>query len=368
MAAGDARAPSIGEAPPPRGEAERTDAAFSRFSARVEALFEAEREQLPLWLPVGLLAGIAAWFCLPDPRRLDGLPPARRRRRAGLRSRRRRDPLGAGARHLQPRRRARLRPDLVERGAGRRAPHRARTPARRSARTVESVQTLAAEGCGAPRRPRRWARACRLRLRVNVDRDKVPAGLEPGRGRQPARLDHAARAHGRARRLRFRPGRLVPADRRHRPRARPRGQRAAGQPELLAPGSPAGASASPPISAAARRRRGRGHRRRAGHGRPVRHSGGGCRGDAPLRPRPSAFGQRPSPDRRGRRGHAADPEAARVEPDAGAALPADPGRGSRGRAGRRRLYPADRRRGADGPLLHRRLAGPARHRAWAARR
>jgi len=35
--------------------------------ARFEQLLEAEREQLPLWIPVGLLAGIAAWFALPDP-------------------------------------------------------------------------------------------------------------------------------------------------------------------------------------------------------------------------------------------------------------------------------------------------------------
>ncbi len=33
---------------------------------RIEALFEAERDQLPLWLPVGLGAGVAAWFALPD--------------------------------------------------------------------------------------------------------------------------------------------------------------------------------------------------------------------------------------------------------------------------------------------------------------
>ena len=59
MAAGHARAPSIGAAPPPRGEADRPDTAFPRFSARLEALFERERAQLPLWLPVGLLSGIA---------------------------------------------------------------------------------------------------------------------------------------------------------------------------------------------------------------------------------------------------------------------------------------------------------------------
>ena len=41
----------------------------------------------------------------------------------------------------------------------------------------------------------------------------------------------------------------------------------------------------------------------------------------------------------------------------------DPDRRRRRRAGRHRLYLADRRRGADRPLLHRRLARPRRHRA-----
>jgi competence protein ComEC len=35
---------------------------------RIEALLEAERAQLPLWVPVAAGAGIAAWFVLPDPR------------------------------------------------------------------------------------------------------------------------------------------------------------------------------------------------------------------------------------------------------------------------------------------------------------
>ena len=39
---------------------------FSRLSSGLERLFEAERNQLPLWLPVGLIAGISAWFWLPD--------------------------------------------------------------------------------------------------------------------------------------------------------------------------------------------------------------------------------------------------------------------------------------------------------------
>jgi competence protein ComEC len=36
-------------------------------SERLEAMADAEREQLPLWLPVGLMLGIGAWFWLPDP-------------------------------------------------------------------------------------------------------------------------------------------------------------------------------------------------------------------------------------------------------------------------------------------------------------
>ena len=39
---------------------------LAALSARLERRFEAERDQLPLWLPVGLIAGIAAWFWLPD--------------------------------------------------------------------------------------------------------------------------------------------------------------------------------------------------------------------------------------------------------------------------------------------------------------
>ena len=39
---------------------------FVRIGVRLEALFESERDQLPLWLPVGLIFGIALWFWLPD--------------------------------------------------------------------------------------------------------------------------------------------------------------------------------------------------------------------------------------------------------------------------------------------------------------
>lgn len=62
MATGGASAPSIAEAPPPRPLAD----VASRLSAWLEALADAERDQLPLWLPVGLILGISAWFWLPD--------------------------------------------------------------------------------------------------------------------------------------------------------------------------------------------------------------------------------------------------------------------------------------------------------------
>jgi competence protein ComEC len=37
-----------------------------RLDGTVERWLEAERDQLPLWLPVALGFGIAAWFWLPD--------------------------------------------------------------------------------------------------------------------------------------------------------------------------------------------------------------------------------------------------------------------------------------------------------------
>lgn len=39
---------------------------LARLAARLESLAEAERDQLPLWLPVGLILGISAYFYLPD--------------------------------------------------------------------------------------------------------------------------------------------------------------------------------------------------------------------------------------------------------------------------------------------------------------
>ncbi|HEY0270150.1 MAG TPA: ComEC/Rec2 family competence protein [Sphingomonas sp.] len=39
---------------------------------RIETLFETERERLPLWLPVGVAGGVAAWYALPDSRAWTG--------------------------------------------------------------------------------------------------------------------------------------------------------------------------------------------------------------------------------------------------------------------------------------------------------
>jgi competence protein ComEC len=64
MTAGDASATSIGLEPLQTGLGRR----FAALGRRLEALADAERDQLPHWLPVGLGLGTAAWFALPDPR------------------------------------------------------------------------------------------------------------------------------------------------------------------------------------------------------------------------------------------------------------------------------------------------------------
>ncbi|HEX6376450.1 MAG TPA: ComEC/Rec2 family competence protein [Allosphingosinicella sp.] len=46
----------------------RIKSAMTELDRRLEALADAERDQLPLWLPVGLGFGTAAWFALPDDR------------------------------------------------------------------------------------------------------------------------------------------------------------------------------------------------------------------------------------------------------------------------------------------------------------
>jgi competence protein ComEC len=149
-----------------------------RFSARLERLFEAERAQLPLWLPVGLMLGIAAWFWLPGrPQWTAFLLLA-----AGL---------GLGLLALAPGTRwgralaifsfaASLGCGLTWWKADQAtAPRITRERLLEAGAVIESVQTLAAEeavrlvvrpiGEGLP-----------VRLRVNVADDKIVPGLAPG--------------------------------------------------------------------------------------------------------------------------------------------------------------------------------------------
>ena len=154
------------------------DTALSRFSARLEALFETERAQLPLWLPVGLLSGIAAWFALPDMTAWTAfllvcgggvlaclaLAPGTRWAR-GLAIFSLAAALGCAL--------------IWWRAEQAAAPRIEREQLMRLTASVESVQMLAAEdavrlvvrpvGEGMP-----------LRLRINVAREKVPEGLVPG--------------------------------------------------------------------------------------------------------------------------------------------------------------------------------------------
>src|SRR5262245_24760820 len=60
----NASAPSIGDPVPQRGRIRRLIPVAGRLNAALESHFEKERDQLPLWLPVGLGSGIAAWFWL----------------------------------------------------------------------------------------------------------------------------------------------------------------------------------------------------------------------------------------------------------------------------------------------------------------
>jgi competence protein ComEC len=148
------------------------------MSARLERLFEAERAQLPLWLPVGLMLGIAAWFWLPDRPQwsaflllaaglglgLLALAPGTRWGRAlaifGIAA-----SLGCGLTWWK-----------ADQAA---APRIERQGLLEADAVIESVQTLAAEeavrlvvrpiGEGLP-----------VRLRVNVADDKIVPGLAPG--------------------------------------------------------------------------------------------------------------------------------------------------------------------------------------------
>jgi competence protein ComEC len=61
------QAADFGLAAPPRvGDDHGMPARLARLGWALEARFEAERSQLPLWLPVGLVLGVALWFWLPE--------------------------------------------------------------------------------------------------------------------------------------------------------------------------------------------------------------------------------------------------------------------------------------------------------------
>ena len=178
MAAVDARAPSIGDEPLQTGAGAALRQICAAANAWIETRLDAERDQLPLWIPVGLGLGIAAWFLLPNGRAwlaflfaagaLTLLPlalaPGTRRARAAS--------LFALAALLGC-------ADIwweAERVA---APRLTREQAATFSAEVEAVQAIAADDAvrlvlrpeGAPNLP--------PRLRVNVPREKAPK-LAPG--------------------------------------------------------------------------------------------------------------------------------------------------------------------------------------------
>ncbi len=178
MPTSDASAPSIAE-PPLQTAGLRLRHAFARLNGRLECLLDLERDQLPLWLPVGFGLGIAAWFGLPDPRTWMGFmlaaaavvvaalvlaPGARWARSIAIFSLS--ALLGCGLVWWK-----------AERAA---APRIERAQMAEFTATIETAQRLPAREAvrllvkpvGAPDLP--W------RLRINVDEDKASSELLPG--------------------------------------------------------------------------------------------------------------------------------------------------------------------------------------------
>ncbi len=165
---------SIAQAPAPRALVPGAGA----ISDALERRFEAERDQLALWLPVALIAGISAWFWLPGQSGWAGwlalclgISVAALGFAGGKRWGR-----AVGIFALA----AALGCGLIWWKADRvAAPRLERAAMMNFVGRVESVQPMAAEarirlvvapeGTGLP-----------ARLRVNVDEDKAPAGIEVG--------------------------------------------------------------------------------------------------------------------------------------------------------------------------------------------
>ena len=150
--------------------------ALSTLSERLEAVAESEREQLPLWLPVGLMLGIGAWFYLADGMQwgifllaVGGTALAALALGAGTRWGRALAWFGLAAG---------LGCALVwwqaERAA---APRIARDGQIEMVAAIESVQSLAEGATRLVVRPA--GQGLPLRLRINVEADKMVAGLEP---------------------------------------------------------------------------------------------------------------------------------------------------------------------------------------------
>ncbi|MDB5697273.1 MAG: ComEC family competence protein [Alphaproteobacteria bacterium] len=179
MRTDDASAPSIADGPRQTAWEAGFVSIVASLNARIEALFEAERDQLALWLPIGLGVGIAAWFTLPDKGSwiaflliASGLALAPRAMTPGTRWARALSlfwlaaAFGCGLVWIK-----------AERAA---APVLAHPRMAQFSAMLEQVQPVPARELTrlvvAPIR----APELPARLRINVDQDKVIAGLAPG--------------------------------------------------------------------------------------------------------------------------------------------------------------------------------------------
>ncbi len=178
MPTNDASAPSIAATPLQTEPRRGAWLPLSRLGDHIEAWLDAERDQLPLWLPVALGSGIAAWFVLPSSSAWTAFllmssagalaalaAPATRWSRALLFFW-----LGAG-----------IGCALIWSKADRlAAPRLERQQSAEFEATVETVQRLPAKKAlrlvVQPLVPRDLAK----KLRINLDADDAPPGLEPG--------------------------------------------------------------------------------------------------------------------------------------------------------------------------------------------
>jgi competence protein ComEC len=179
MPTGDAAAPSIAHVPLESGLAERWRGGLGRLGGWVERRLDLEREQLPLWLPVGLGLGVAAWFFLPDRAAWLGFLLLAAGAAAGLAALVPETRFGRAAAlfALAAALGCSIAWSRAERVA---APVLAREQLGRFDATVESVQPLAAQGLVRILVAPAPGSGLPPRLRINVDADKAPVGLAPG--------------------------------------------------------------------------------------------------------------------------------------------------------------------------------------------